>query len=106
LTWDQIARALARAAGVAEPRIVHVPSDVLAAEDPEWGPWLLGDKAHSMVFDTSKLRSVVPDFTTRVRFEEGGREIVEWYDADPARRRVDPRFDALFDRMAERFEVR
>jgi nucleoside-diphosphate-sugar epimerase len=106
LTWDQIARALARAAGVAEPRIVHVPSDVLAAEDPEWGPWLLGDKAHSMVFDTSKLRSVVPDFTTRVRFEEGAREIVEWYDADPARRRVDPRFDALFDRMAERFEVR
>ncbi|GEN81323.1 SDR family oxidoreductase [Actinotalea fermentans] len=105
LTWDQIARTLARAAGVAEPRIVHVPSDVLAAEDPEWGPWLLGDKAHSMVFDTSKLRAVVPDFTTRVRFEEGAREIVAWHDADPARRVVDPRFDALFDRMVERFRV-
>lgn len=105
LTWDQIARTLARAAGVAEPRIVHVPSDVLAAEDPEWGPWLLGDKAHSMVFDTSKLRAVVPDFTTRVRFEEGAREIVAWHDADPARRVVDPRFDSLFDRMVERFQV-
>lgn len=105
LTWDQIARTLARAAGVAEPRIVHVPSDVLAAEDPEWGPWLLGDKAHCMVFDTSKLRSVVPDFSTQVRFEQGAREIVEWYDADPARRVVDPRFDALFDRMVERFGV-
>lgn len=105
LTWDQITRTLARAAGVDEPRIVHVPSDVLAAEDPEWGPWLLGDKTHSMVFDTSKLRSVVPDFTTHVRFEQGAREIVEWHDADPARRVVDPRFDALFDRMAERFRV-
>jgi nucleoside-diphosphate-sugar epimerase len=105
LTWDQIARALARAAGVAEPRIVHVPSDVLAAEDPEWGPWLLGDKAHSMVFDTSKLRALVPDFATHVRFEQAAHDIVEWFDADPARRVVDPRFDALFDRMAERFAV-
>src|SRR4051812_37946068 len=36
LTWDQITRSLAKAAGV-EPRIVHVPSDVIAAADPEWG---------------------------------------------------------------------
>ncbi len=104
LTWDQIARALAAAAGV-EARIVHVPSDVLAAEDPELGAGLLGDKAHSMVFDTSKLRSLVPDFTTAVRFEQGAREIVDWFEADPARRVVDARFDALSDRMVERFRV-
>ncbi len=105
LTWDQIARALAAAAGV-EARIVHVPSDVLAAEDPELGAGLLGDKAHSMVFDTSKLRALVPDFATTVRFEQGAREIVDWYDADPARRVVDAGFDALSDRMVERFRVR
>ncbi|NCT89393.1 SDR family oxidoreductase [Cellulomonas sp. APG4] len=104
LTWDQIAHTLAAAAG-AEARIVHVPSDVIAAEDPEWGPWLLGDKAHCAVFDTSKLRSVVPDFTTHVRFEQGAREIVEWFDADPARKVVDERFDALHDRLAARFRV-
>lgn len=104
LTWDQIAHTLAAAAGV-EARIVHVPTDVIAAQDPEWGPWLQGDKAHCTVFDTSKLRSLVPDFTTQVRFEQGAREIVEWYDADPARKVVDPRFDALHDRLVERFRV-
>ena len=36
--------------------IVHVPSDAIAAADPEWGAGLLGDKAHSMVFDNTKLR--------------------------------------------------
>ena len=29
----------------------------------------------------------------------GAREIVAWHDADPRRRRVDPAFDALVDRM-------
>ncbi len=36
LTWDQIAYALGAAAG-AQPHIVHVPSDVFAAFDAEWG---------------------------------------------------------------------
>ena len=36
LTWDQIAHALAAAAGV-EARIVHVPSDAIAAADPGLG---------------------------------------------------------------------
>jgi len=75
LTWDQIALALAAALGVT-PRIVHVPSDVIASVDPEWGAGLLGDKAHSMVFDNSKLRSVVPGWRAVVPFERGAREIV------------------------------
>ena len=104
LTWDQIVRALGAAAGV-EPRIVHVPSDVIAAADPEWGAGLLGDKAHSMVFDTTKVRRVVPEFTTTIRFEQGAREIVAWHEADPARRTVDARMDALMDDLVERFRA-
>lgn len=104
LTWDQVVRALGRAAGV-EPRIVHVPSDAIAAADAGWGAGLLGDKAHSMVFDTTKLRRVVPDFTTTIRFEEGARQIVAWHDADPARRAVDARLDAVMDDLVARFRV-
>lgn len=104
LTWDQITRALAAAAGV-EARIVHVPSDVIASHDPEWGAGLLGDKAHSMVFDNSKVRSVVPGYRATVPFEQGAREIVGWFDADPARKVVDARLDALMDRLVETYRV-
>jgi nucleoside-diphosphate-sugar epimerase len=99
LTWNQIAEQFAAALGV-EPRIVHVPSDAIAAADPEWGAGLLGDKAHSMVFDNSKLRGLVPDFVATIPFHQGAREIVAWYDADPSRQRVDERLDALMDRLA------
>ena len=55
LTWDHIARELARAAGV-EARIVHVPSDAIAAIDKDWGDGLIGDKANCTIFDNSLIK--------------------------------------------------
>jgi nucleoside-diphosphate-sugar epimerase len=98
LTWNQIAAALASAAGVSAD-IVHVPSDAIAAIDIDWGAGLLGDKAHSMVFDNSKLRGVVPDYCATIPFEQGAREIIGWYDEDPARQQADPRIDAAMDKL-------
>ena len=104
LTWDQIAYALGSALGVA-PRLVHVPSEVIAAHDPEWGAGLLGDKTHSMVFDNAKVKSVVPGWHAVVPFERGAREIADWYLADPARQVVNERLDALMDKLAAGYGV-
>jgi nucleoside-diphosphate-sugar epimerase len=104
LTWDQIARALGTALGVT-PRIVHVPSDVIAAHDPEWGAGLVGDKAHSMVFDNAKVKSVVPGWRAVVPFERGAREIAAWYTEDRSRQVVDAKLDALMDKLAADFAV-
>jgi nucleoside-diphosphate-sugar epimerase len=104
LTWDQIAHALAAALGVTAT-LVHVPSDAIAAADPEWGAGLLGDKAHSMVFDNAKLRSVVPGWRAVVPFERGAREIAGWHLADPARQVADEKLDALMDKLAAGFAV-
>jgi nucleoside-diphosphate-sugar epimerase len=104
LTWNQIAETLAAAAGVA-CRIVHVPSDAIAALDPDWGASLLGDKAHSAVFDTTKLRRLVPGWQAVIPFEQGAREIVAWHDADPSRQVVDQHLDELMDRLVDKYAV-
>ncbi len=100
--WDAIYRMIAAAAGV-EPKLVHVASESIAREVPEWGPGLLGDKAHSVVFDTSKLRALVPDFNPTTTFAVGAREIVDWYDADPARRVVDATTNSRFDAIIKKY---
>jgi nucleoside-diphosphate-sugar epimerase len=104
LTWDQIARTLGSALGVT-PQIVHVPSDVIAARDPEWGAGLLGDKTHSVVFDNSKLKSVVPGWAAVVPFEQGAREIADWYLSHPDWQVVNPGLDPLMDKLAADFGV-
>ncbi|MGO8883698.1 MAG: SDR family oxidoreductase [Streptosporangiaceae bacterium] len=98
LSWNQIAQTLAAAAGVTAD-IVHVPSDAIAAVAPQWGAGLLGDKAHSMIFDNAKLRSLVRDYRAVIPFERGAREIVGWYDEDPSRQPADPRIDAAMDKL-------
>jgi nucleoside-diphosphate-sugar epimerase len=98
LTWNQIFELIATAAGT-KARIVHVPSDVIAAYDPNWGAGLLGDKSHSMVFDNSKIKRLVPDFVCRIPFSRGAEEILAWYDADPARRKVNEEFNRTCDRI-------
>ena len=105
LTWNQIIMILAKAAG-AEPRIVHVPSDVIAAADPEWGAALLGDSAHSTVFDNSKLRKVVPDYVAAITLEQAAPEIIAWHDEDQSRQRVDADLDSLMDKLSAEFRRR
>jgi nucleoside-diphosphate-sugar epimerase len=99
LTWNQIAEALAAALGVSA-RVVHVSSDAIAAADPDWGAGLLGDKAHSMIFDNAKVRALVPGWRAVIPFEQGAREIADWYRADPARQVTDARLDASMDKLA------
>ena len=67
---------------------------------PELGPGLVGDKAHSMVFDTTKVRSLVPEFHTTITFDEGARRILAHYDAHRAEQQVDEELDGLFDRLS------
>ncbi len=98
LSWNQIYQEIARAAGV-EAKLVHIPSDVIARYDKEWGDGLLGDKSHSIIFDNTKIRRIVPDFNPSIPFSEGARQIVAWYLADETRQVVDPVFDALNDKI-------
>jgi nucleoside-diphosphate-sugar epimerase len=103
LSWNQIYTLVAHAAE-AEPQLVHVPSEVIARYDPEWGASLLGDKAHSMIFDNTKIRQFVPEFNPEIPFEQGAKEIMAWYDADPSRQVVEPFIDALQDRLVKAME--
>ena len=89
---------MAQAAGTTADT-VHVPSELIAAFDPAWGAGLLGDKTHSVIFDNAKIKRLVPDFAATIPFSQGAREMIAWYDADPARQVVDQTLDQLIDRI-------
>ena len=98
LTWNQIYRIVADTAkGTLDP--VHIPSELLAAWDGEYGPNLLGDKSHSMIFDNSKIKRLVPEFTCLIPFHQGAAEIMAWHDAHPENQIIDTRVDRMMDRI-------
>lgn len=102
LTWDRIFTIVGRAFGV-EPKLVHIPSEIIALYLPELGAGLLGDKMHSMIFDNSKIKSVVPEFNCQISFETGVNEVAEWYKSGMANTTVDKKLDKIFDKMIADF---
>jgi nucleoside-diphosphate-sugar epimerase len=103
LTWNQIFEMIAAAAGT-EANIVHIPSDIIAKYDQDWGDGLLGDKMHSMVFDNSKIKKFVPDFSAEIRYQKGVYEVMNWYDNHPDFQTVNQEFSQLIDKIIDDFK--
>lgn len=98
-TWNQIYQMVADAIGV-PLKAVHVPCDFLEHTTPfdnQGGMW--GDKSNSTVFDNSKLKRLVPDFRTAVRFADGAREAIEYIFSHPECMPEEPELDDWFDRV-------
>ena len=73
LTWNQIYQIIANTLNV-ELKAVHIASEYLAKHSEnkyDFRGGLLGDKAHSVVFDNTKIKRLAPEFCTKVRSDEG-----------------------------------
>ena len=102
LTWNQIHQLLGSALGVT-PEIVHVPSDLINAYDPDWGAGLLGDKAASMVFDNSLIKRLVPGWSAHIPFSVGAREIIQKHLSTPSLQVVDAGINRMLDLILENY---
>ncbi|MCQ2237281.1 MAG: NAD-dependent epimerase/dehydratase family protein [Bacteroidales bacterium] len=106
LTWNQIYKTVADALGV-EFKPYYVSSSYLDAIAPKGYDIegnLLGDKAISVVFDCSKLKRAVPDFTTHISFAEGCRRAIKHIMAHPELQREDKEFDEWCDKVIDVLE--
>jgi nucleoside-diphosphate-sugar epimerase len=109
LTWDQIYRITAEAAGIDsakfESQIVHIASDFLSACHPDELGSLTGDKSSSVVFDNTKIKRFVPTYTAKVPFAEGIRRTIAWFDANPAaRQQIDDPANAAWDKLIDAYD--
>ena len=98
-TWNDIYRAIADGFG-SKSEIVHVPTDTLVRYQPDWEGPLLGDKTWSALFDNSRLRGLVGDFTCSHDLAEILSEPIRHAKAAAeADASVDTALDALMDRI-------
>lgn len=93
VTWNQIYECIAKTLGV-KLNPVYVSSTYLASHSNyDFTGSLIGDKANSVVFDCSKLKSLVPDFVATKRADMGIRETVEYVMSHKECQIEDPEFD-------------
>lgn len=102
LTWNQIYEAIAMAAGK-KAKLVHIPSDFIADIDDFHTGNLLGDKAYSVIFDNTKIKTFVPGFSATISFKEGISNTVKWFEEDPERMIVKQETNAFMDKVLKAY---
>jgi len=103
-TWNEIYRQTADAAGVSDPKFIHIASDFIIACQPDMTGTLLGDKSCTALFDNTKIKRFVPDYIATTSFREGITRTIAWFDADPARQQIDAALEAKWDRLIAAYE--
>lgn len=103
LTWNEIYRLTAEAAGVPDPKLVHIASELLIAHNPDWEGSLLGDKSHTALFDNTKFKNAVPGYAAKIKFQDGVRRTMAWFDAEDSRRRLPKEADAQIHQILEAY---
>jgi nucleoside-diphosphate-sugar epimerase len=103
LSWDQIILEAFNALEM-EPRIIHIPSDLIARYWPHAEGSLIGDKSNSAVFDNTRIKRVVPGFNCSVKWAEGLRRSLAWFDSHPEHQTMDEALDATWDKIIAGYE--
>ncbi len=85
LTWNQHHQTVARVIGAPEPKLVHIPTDVLAGLLPsdtvaDAAHWTRTNFQFNNVFDNSAARNDL-GFSQSVRWDEGAARLAHWLDA-------------------------
>ena len=103
LTWNQIYEATANAVGKTA-NIIHIPTDFLSKYDPHLKESLWGDKAHSVIFDNSKIKKFIPNFKATIPYSEGIKKTIDWFEEDPNRQTVNKKTNELINKIIIDYE--
>lgn len=98
LSWDQIYLEAYRALGL-EPNVIHIASDLIAAYHPPSLGSLIGDKSNSVVFDNSKIKRFVHDYSCDVGWAVGVRRSLAWFEAHPEFQTIDDEMNSVWDQI-------
>jgi len=87
LSWNMIYKILAESLD-REAKIVHIASDFICKIEPSFTGTLLADKAESVIFDNTKIKTFVPEFKATIPFATGIKRTLNWLDGNPDRKPI------------------
>lgn len=103
LTWNQMAQAVADELNIAY-KPYYISTDALVAMKPELGGGMNGDKRHSVIYDNTKIKRLVPGYCATISWRVGVHRALDKIMATPKLRVEDPKFDRWCDQVIEIYD--
>jgi nucleoside-diphosphate-sugar epimerase len=103
LTWNSIYKILADSLGC-ELNAVHIASDFICKIEPYYIEKLLADKAESVIFDNTKIKTFVPEFKATIPFVVGIKRTLKWLDENPKMKIVSQETNQRIDNILKAYQ--
>ena len=99
--WEDLYLEIGRIVGK-EPKIVHIPSEILFGAAPNLCQHLLMEKTYPGLFDNSKARRDIPGFRCEITLRRGLESLLQWFETEA--NTIDPEKEALEDKLVAAHE--
>lgn len=103
LTWNQVYNIVAESIDI-KPKIIHISSELIEKLEPSLKGSLLGDKSASVIFDNSKIKRFVPNFSATIPFRTGIKRTIQWFESKPERMVINEKTNKMMDRIINMYE--
>ncbi|GHU85581.1 hypothetical protein FACS189473_4690 [Spirochaetia bacterium] len=100
--WDDLYLEFGRAAG-AEPHLIHISTEMLMYASSDVFSHIQQEKMHCGLFDNTKIRRDVPEFTIDYPLPKIAEALYQWYETDSEARVIDEERDQLEDAIVEKY---
>jgi len=103
LSWNMIYKILADSIGK-EAKVVHIASDFICKIEPSFTGTLLADKAESVLFDNTKIKTFVPGYKATIPFAEGIKRTLKWLEEHPEKQNIDTDTEAKIENILKAYK--
>ncbi len=102
LTWNKATDIIIEELQLNNPQILYVPKEIIL-NNSLFGEYdLINQRITDNIFDNSKLKNLLPSWSSVIDFKKGISETIKWLEEDSSRQRINPTLD---DTIKELYKI-
>ena len=105
ITWNDALKIMLDMLAIKLPKYIHIPYEDVLSNERIGESELMLQKMSDFVFDSSKIKKLVPGWHAKVNFQDGIRQTYDWLFEDEQRRRINPQVDAMMESLTLKYNA-
>lgn len=102
-SFNYVMKTLLKICGLKKIKVIHIPKEELLNQ--KGFPLIeILQRTENRLFDTSKIKKLVPNWKTEVTIEQGLKETIDWLNENPKRKRFVPAINEKLEKLTEQFK--
>ncbi len=103
LTWLEITKIISETLDMESLNIVYVPTTYILRNKLDVGIHLYHHRRHNDLYDNSKIKSFLPEWRPEIKFKDGIKRTIEWFNEDERRKWINDDLNKFIDETCIKF---